>query len=192
MEDSGVDMESLLSRYAGRALATQVASLAASGDGSGDPAGLNYTTEPTTSAATCASQTAITPDELWSLFLSPKPSQRARGEWVAGTTTFSGIMRLKDGESRYMLQPALSQGEVDQLIGRPLREDANYQAMTASKCPITFGDHSAFWVRWARGMEFTRDDSFAFTSFETTFRFAVWFDCVLADATAIYHLLMAA
>ena len=40
-------------------------------------------------------------------------------------------------------------------------------------------------------MDFTRDDSFAFTSFKSTFRFAVWFDCILIDTLAVKHLLMA-
>ena len=190
MEDTAIDSLGFLQNAAGRAIATLVASYAASGDGSGNPQGLNYTTEPTTAGKTAAAATTFTSDEIMDLYLSVAPSSRRRGEFVAGTTAYGIMLKWKDDEGRYLVtNPTATENAT--FMGRPIREDADYQATTTGLVPVTFGDMSAFWVRWARGMEFTRDDSFQFTSFASTFRFAVWFDCELLDTLAVKHLLMA-
>jgi HK97 family phage major capsid protein len=191
LEDTSIDTVSFLQDCAGRAIATLAASYAASGTGGSQPQGLNYTTEPTSAGKTAAAQTTFTMDELWDLYLAVLPGYRARGEWVAGSTAYGIIMKFKDDEGRYLVSsPTASEPAL--LIGKPLREDAGYQATTTGLVPLTFGDMSTFWVRYARGMEFTRDDSVAFTSFASTFRFAVWFDTELVDRSgSIKHLLMA-
>jgi HK97 family phage major capsid protein len=191
LTDSAIDAEAFLADCAGRAIATLVSTYAATGTGSAEPAGLNYTTEITTAGKTAAAQTTFTFDELIDLYLAVLPGYRMVGEWLAGSTAYAIIAKMKDDEGSYLLTNPTA-NEPAMILGKALREDANFQATTAALCPVTFGDMSRFWVRWARGMEFTRDDSFAFTSFSATFRFAAYFDCDLIDRTgAVKHLLMA-
>jgi HK97 family phage major capsid protein len=190
LDDTAINAEGFLRTAAARAIATAAATYAATGTGSSQPAGLNYTTEPTTAGKTAAAQTTFTSDEIMDLYLSVAKSSRMRGEFVAGTTAYGIMLKWKDDEGRYLVtNPTVSEGPT--FMGKAIREDADYQATTTGLCPVTFGDMSAFWVRWARGMDFTRDDSFAFSSFQSTFRFAAWFDCVLVDTLAVKHLLMA-
>lgn len=190
LDDTAINSEGFVRTAAARAIATLAATDAATGTGSSQPAGLNYTTEPTTAGKTAAAATTFTSDEIMDLYLSVAKSSRMRGEFVAGTTAYGIMLKWKDDEGRYLItDPTANEGPT--FMGKPLREDADYQATTTGLCPVTFGDMSAFWVRWARGMEFTRDDSFAFTKFQSTFRFAAWFDCVLVDTLAVKHLLMA-
>lgn len=191
LEDSAINGVEMVQNAASRAIATALAAYAAAGTASSQPSGLNYTTELSTAGKTAASDTTFTMDELWDLYLSVLPGYRARGEWVVGTTAYSIIMKMKDDEGRYLISDPTA-NEPARLIGKALREDADFQACTTAKCPVVFGDMSTFWTRYARGMEFSRDDSFAFTSFEATFRFAVWFGCNLIDRTgSIKHLLLA-
>lgn len=190
--DSIMNVELLLGNLAGRALATQIATQLASGDGSGDPAGINYTTELSTSGKTAASATTFTVDELIALMLSVLPKYRQVGEWVMSTTAFVILSTLKDGSNRYYWTPSGTPGEPDRLMGKPVYEDAGFQAVATGTAPVVFGDWETYWIRWARGgMEFARDDSMNFTSFESVFRFAVWMDADITDATgALKHLTM--
>jgi HK97 family phage major capsid protein len=190
LEDSAIDAVGTVQTLILRAIATQLAALAAAGTGSSAPQGLNYTTEPTTAGKTAASATTWTLDELMDLYLSVAPASRKVGEFVMGTSSYGIFLKTKNDEGSYMVQ-APTATESATFMGRPVREDAGYQATTSALCPVTFGDMSAFWTRYSRGMELTRDDSFAFTSFKSTFRAAVWFDSDLMDTLAVKHLLMA-
>lgn len=192
LEDSIVNVETILGDLAGRALATQIASLLASGTGSSAPAGVNYTTELSTSGVTAASATTFTMDELIELKLSVLPKYRMGAEWVFGTAAYLILAKMKDGEGRYLWAPSVRQGEPDLLMGNPVYEDAGFQACTTGKAPVVCGDWSTYWIRWARGgMEFARDDSVNFSSFESMFRFAVWMDADITDATgSLKHLTM--
>jgi len=190
LQDTAINSEAFLREAAARAIATKVAAYAASGTGSGQPAGLNYTTEPTTAGKTAAAQTTFTSDEIMDLYLSVLDGYRQRGEFVAGDTAYGIMLKWKDDEGRYLItNPTATENAT--FMGKPIHSDAGYQATTTGLCPVTFGDMSQFWVRWARGLEFTRDDSAQFTLFASTFRFAAWFDCVLLETTAVKHLLMA-
>jgi HK97 family phage major capsid protein len=191
LDDTALDSLSMLQNLANRAIATLVSGYAASGTGSGEPAGLNYnTTEPTTLGKTAAAQTTFTSDEIMDLYLSVAKSSRMRGEFVAGTTAYGIMLKWKDDEGRYLVtNPTAS--EAPSFMGKAIREDAGYQATTTGLVPVTFGDMTAYWVRWSRGLEFTRDDSFAFSKFQSTFRFAAWYDSILLDTLAVKHLLMA-
>jgi HK97 family phage major capsid protein len=185
--DDAVNIESLLADLAGRALATLVASYAATGAETTEPGGLNCTTETTTAYKTFAAKTTFTMDELWDMYLYPAAGIRTRGEWVCGDTAYSIIMKMKDDNGTYYMAPSVTAGAPDRLFGKPLHQDSWYQACTTGLVPITFGDMSAFWVRWARGMVFEKDSSYQFASFVQTYRYAVWFDSTLAIPTSIGH-----
>lgn len=191
IEDSAIDAISWVQNSAARSMAYYTAYYAAYGSGSSQPYGLNYTTELTSAGKTAASASTFTADEALDLYLSLYPGYRARGEWVASSTAYAVILKWKDDEGRYLVTNPTA-AEPATLLGKPLREDANFQAIASASCPLVFGDFSTFYMRYARGVEFSRDDSFAFTSFESTFRYAVWFGSNLIDRTgSIKHLLMA-
>lgn len=191
LQDSAINVEGFLQEAAARAIATLAGTYAATGTGTSQPQGVNDSTEVTTAGVTTAVATDFTMDEVWDLYLSVLPAYRARGEWIASSTAYAKLMKMKNDEGSYMISNPTST-EPAMLIGKPLREDAGFEACTAGLCPLFFGDFSTYWVRWARGLEFTRDDSFQFTSFASTFRWAAWFDSEFMNVAqgAVKHMIM--
>lgn len=191
LTDSAINVEGFLQEAAARAIATLAGTYAATGTGSSQPQGVNDSTEVTTAGVTTAVATDFTMDEVWDLYLSVLPAYRSRGEWIASSTAYAKLMKMKDDEGRYLISSPTA-SEPATLIGKPLREDAGFEACTAALCPLFFGDFSTYWVRWARGLEFTRDDSFQFTSFASTFRWAAWFDAEFMNVAqgAVKHMIM--
>lgn len=185
LRDSGVALEGVLAQLAGRALAAKKAAyLAASATGTGSSCPHAITVH-ATSALTAASQTDVTMDELKQLFYSVLPAYRQNGSWLACSSLTLKIAQKKDDEGVYMWQPSNTAGEPDMLFGRAFREDAYMPAAASTTKSIGFGDvGAAFLVRNVGGREISFSRDFAFSSFETTMRFAEWFDSQTVDAIA--------
>jgi HK97 family phage major capsid protein len=145
-----------------------------------------------TNGKTSASQTAPTLDELKELFYSVLPQYRAVGRFVANSTLTLAVALMKDGEGKYMLNPAPAAGEPDTLFGKPWFEDAYFDASASGNIPCIFGDvESAYIVRRIGGIQVDLSRDFAFTSFETTARWAMWHDAALIDTIACKALTLA-
>ena len=192
LDDTLINGEAFLGDLAGRAIATTIAGYASVGTGSSEPQGINDATEITSVGVTAASATTFTMDELISLRYSVLPGYAARGEWVFGSAAYVILAKMKNDEGSYYWMPSVAAGEPDRLLGKPCYEDSGFEAPTTGLCPVFFGDFSNYWTRWSHGgIEFTRDDSFAFTSFTSTFRYAAWWDAELLHPTlSVKHLLM--
>jgi HK97 family phage major capsid protein len=180
--DSEYNVWPIVTEIASRALATQVATQVAAGTGTTMPDGLPILAA---SGKTAAAKTTFTYDELTDLYLSVLPGARARGTWIAGSTAFAIIFKMKDADGRPFMQPAPSAGMADTLMGHPIREDAFYPASTTGLKPVTFGDVSAFHVRRIGGVRIERDDGVYFTQFESVVRFAVNIDSCLFDTARV-------
>ena len=191
LRSSIMDFEAVLSEAAARAIASQVATYLAAGSGSDQPQGLGGADTKTTAGKTATSQTEFTVDELIELKLSVLPDARMAGTWLFGSAAYLALNLKKDGEGQYLLRPSANAGEPSELLGNPVYEEAGYPAATHGLIPVTFGDVSQFIVRNVGPVVFEASEEFAFTSFETTFRFAKWTDSELLDTAAVKHLVMA-
>jgi HK97 family phage major capsid protein len=191
LRSSVMNFEAVLAEAAARAIASQVATYLAAGTGSSQPQGLGGANTTTTAGKTTAAQAAFTVDELIELKLSVLPAARMAGTWLFGTAAYLALNLKKDGEGQYLLRPSANAGEPEMLLGAPVYEEAGYPAATHGLKPVTFGDVSQFIVREVGPVVFEASEEFAFTSFETTFRFAKWMDSELLDTAAVKHLLMA-
>jgi HK97 family phage major capsid protein len=180
--DTEYNVWPIVTEVATRALATQVASQVAAGTGTTMPDGLPILAA---SGKTAAAKTTFTYDELTDLYLSVLPGARARGSWIAGSTAFATIFKMKDAEGRPFMQAAPAAGLADTLMGHPIREDAWYPAQTTGLKPVTFGDVSAFHVRRIGGIRIERDDGVYFTQFESVVRFAAHIDSTLFDTARV-------
>jgi len=182
IRDSEINVWMAVAEVASRALATKVATQLAAGTGTTMPDGLPVRAA---SGLTAASATDFTADELIGLYLSVMPGARMRGKWVLGSTAFAKVFMMKDGEGHYLFNPAVAAGVPDTILGKAMYEDAAYPACTAGLKPVTFGDVSSYYVRRIGGVRIERDDSVAFTSFETTVRFAQFIDADLFDTAKV-------
>jgi len=196
LASSDLNWAGILGDFAGRACATQVADALAIAAGTGTlPMGLMaHATSTTTLGATAASATTFTFDELIALKLSVLPGYRMSPNcaWMFSTTAYVILASMKDDEGRYLWSPSTVANEPDRLLGNACYEEASGDTVHTGGHPVIYGDFSHYWVRYSGpGMVFDRDPSVAFTSFEQTFRYAVWVDGDLGDVTAIHHLAMA-
>jgi HK97 family phage major capsid protein len=185
--DSELNVWPIVADVATRAIATRIATAVATGSGTG-PQGLSVVAA---SGKTAAAKTTFTFDELQELYLSLLPSARMRGSWICGSTAFGIIFKMKDADGRPLMQPAISAGMPDTLMGKPIREDAAYPACTTTLKPVTFGDVSAYRVRRIGGVRIERDDSVYFTQFESVVRFAAFIDADLFDTAKVKALTLA-
>jgi HK97 family phage major capsid protein len=187
LRDSGVAMEALLAKLAGRCLGATMASYLGDIDtgtgGAGVPAAI---TVGVTSAVTAASSTAVTVDELKTLYAGVLPAYRINGKYIANSAVTLSTMLAKDGDGQYLWQPAVAEGQPDRFLGKPWFEDAYFDASAASNIPVVFGDVAAAYAVRLVGdiqVDFSRD--YQFPSFETSMRFQRVFDAVTWDALAV-------
>ena len=193
IRDSGVDIEGLVRELAGRSLAAKAAPYYGDedvGTGSGlIPAAI---TIGTTLGVTAVSTTAPTLDEVKSLKFSVLPAYRPRASWIGNSTLTLAVALMKDDNGNYMWQPSASAAEPDKLFGNPWHEDAYFDASASAGKVLTYGDvGAAYIVRRIGGLQVDFSRDYAFTSFETTVRWAMWHDAATIDTLAVKHLVLA-
>lgn len=192
LADDGVNLEQVLATLAGRALAAKEAAYYGDidvGTGSSLPAAI---TVGSTLGVTAAAIDSVTMDEVKQLFYSVLPQYRANGSFICNSDIFVELALKKDLNDNYLWQPSNIAGDPDRLFGRPIYEDAYFDASATGNIPMVFGDvGAAYIVRYSHGMEVSFSRDFAFTSFETTMRAAIWIDAATVDTLAVKHLILA-
>jgi HK97 family phage major capsid protein len=193
MRDAGPEMEGLLGRLAGRSLGAALG--AALGDidsgtgASGYPASITYGL---TSAATCASQTAVSVDELLTLYQGVLPAYRLRGSFIANSAVTLSTMLAKNGEGQYLWAPAVAASAPDTFMGKPWYEDVYFDASATGNIPVVFGDvQAAFAVKFVGPIEVSFSRDYQFPSFEISMRFQQVFDSATIDTIAVKGLTLA-
>ena len=193
LRDSGVNLDQVLGDLAGRTLAAKMApyfaNIATGTGASLVPAAVGIGT---TLGVTAVSQTTPTFDEVKTLFYTLLPQYRTTASFVGNTTLTRSVALAKDDTGNYLWQPSNIADQPDRIFGRPWYEDSYMAASTTGLIPLYCGDFGAgYWVRRIGGMEVGFSADFSYTSFETTMRFACWFDAVTVDTLAIKHLILA-
>ena len=89
---------------------------------------------------TTASSTAITADEIINLIYSLKRPYRKNAAFIMNDQTVAAIRKLKDGDGKYLWQPALVLGEPDKLLGYPVYTSEFMPTIEAGAKTIAFGD----------------------------------------------------
>jgi HK97 family phage major capsid protein len=73
---------------------------------------------------------SIKPDNLYHVIETMKAPYRTGARWVFSRTAQGQLLRLKDGEGRFMYEPSLQAGQPDRLLGYPVD--------ISEFCPNTF------------------------------------------------------
>ncbi len=193
LQDSAIDLEAELSDIAMRAIAIKCAGYYNDtdiGTGSSLPAAVAIGS---TLGKTAAGVDTVTLDEVKELFYSVLPAYRVNGAFVGNSDLTLEIALMKDDTGNYLWQPSNTAGEPDKLFGKSWYEDAYADASaTGNVGVILFGDfEQGYIVRFARGIEVGLSRDFAFTSFETTLRAAIWHDAATLQTLAIKHMALA-
>jgi HK97 family phage major capsid protein/HK97 family phage prohead protease len=111
-----------------------------SGDGVKKPMGfmsdanINYTAG--------GDASAVKADGLIDIFYALAPAYRQRGTWMMNGSTLAAVRKLKDGQGQYLWQPALTAGQPETILGRPVVEAVDMPDIAGNAYPIAFGDFS--------------------------------------------------
>ncbi|MFM9643139.1 phage major capsid protein [Streptomyces turgidiscabies] len=190
--DTGVDLEGYLSMQAGRALGNAFGVKCITGTGAGQPRGIV-----TDATAGATGTTGVTggfgtqatagqgADYLITLFHSVISPYRMSGSchWMMNDGTAGVVRKLKDSTGQYVWQPALTAGEPDLLLSKPVLIDPNVADIGLSAKSVLFGDFSQYFIRLAGGIRFERSDDFAFDTDLVTFRCLMRADAAMVDLT---------
>ena len=143
MADSAINLETYLADSFGRSFGVLEEAGFIAGNGTTQPNGV---TASATSALTSASATAVTADELISLFYSVKQGYRNNGSWLLNDATIGAIRKLKNGSGDYIWQPGLAVNANDTLLGRPVYTSDSAPTLQASAKAVLFGDFSYYTI----------------------------------------------
>lgn len=153
LQDSAFDMQAYLAGEFADAVAAKEEEAFIAGTGTGQPKGF---LEDATAGVTAAKADAITADELMDLFYALKRPYRARATWMLNDATIKSIRKLKDGNGNYLWQPALTAGQPNMILGRPVQTSAYMPTAAAEAKTVAFGDFSYYWIADRQGRVFRR------------------------------------
>lgn len=156
LNDSAFDLENYIAEEFTRRIGDKEEEAFLTGNGTGKPTGILNATGGGQVGVTTASATAITADELIDLYYSLKAPYRKNAIWVLNDSTVKAIRKLKDLSGNYLLQPAIKDGEVSTLLGRPYFTSAYAPEIAAGAKTILFGDLSYYWIGDRQGISFKR------------------------------------
>lgn len=192
IDDNGVDLLGYLAKAAGRALGNAIGSYLVTGTGTNQPTGVLTSasagaTGPLGVTGKFGTQTVSGQgaDLLITLFhsvISPYRNSPSAG-WLMNDLTAAEVRKIKDSTGNYIWQSALTLGDPDRVLGKPVNIDPYMPNMGTSAESIAFGDWGAYFVRLAGGIRFERSDEFAFSTDLVTFRALARADGILVDQT---------
>lgn len=154
LDDARVDIAQWLGNEVAQTFADQEGAAFITGDGILKPKGiLDYTTitnasytwgkigyVPTGVAAALTDGTHNGSDALIDLYYSLKATYRNGAAWLMSDAVMGSIRKLKDGDDNYLWAPPTDSAEMATILGKPVYNDDNMQAVGANAFPIAFGN----------------------------------------------------
>jgi HK97 family phage major capsid protein len=186
VQDSQFDLEGYIAQAAGRELARTIAVIGANAVISGfTTAGVTGPVGTTVSLGNQATAGQGS-DLLYQLYHSVLPEYRTNAGWLLADPTAALIRQLKASTTGISVwQPALTAGDPDMLVGKPVYVVPQLPSMGVNAKPIYFGELSALKIRIAGGIRFERSEQFAFGNDQVAFRAVVRCGAVTVDPNAV-------
>ncbi|MDD6991740.1 MAG: phage major capsid protein [Oscillospiraceae bacterium] len=154
--DSVFDLEQYFTVEFARRIGSKEEEAFLVGNGVKKPTGLLNETGGAQLGVTAASATAITADELIDLYYSLKSPYRKNAIWILNDSTIKAIRKLKDGSGQYLWQPAIKDGEVNTILGKPYFTSSYAPEIGSAAKSILFGDLNFYWIGDRQGITFKR------------------------------------
>ena len=188
VSDTTFDLEGYIARSAGRELSRRLGKVASTAATTG------YTvagsTGPVGTSTSLGDQATAGEgsDLLVNLFHSVLPEYRAMGSgWLMADPSAAMVRNLKSTTGYNPWQPALTAGDPDLIMGKPVFIDPNLPSPAASKKTIYFGDWSSLVMRIAGGLRFERSNDYAFGDDQIAFRAIVRCGASVLDTNAVKY-----
>jgi HK97 family phage major capsid protein len=186
VEDSGINLLDYVARQAGVGMGTAVNAALTIGTGVTGPNGL-ITGAGTGVTGGTGLAGVPTYENLVDLVYSVNSSYRRRGaSFQMAASTVAAVRKIKDDNGSYIWQPSFQAGEPDTLLGHVVHENPDVVATGTNARSVAFGDmQSGYFCRQIRGIDFARDDSYAFAQDLITFRVTWRGDGAVVDQNAV-------
>lgn len=187
VQDVTFDLSGYIARSAGRALSKRISKVANTAYVAGfTTAGV---TGPVGTSTGFGNQTTVGEgtDLIYDMFHSVLPEYRTGAAWLMADPTAAAIRKLKGSDGQSVWQAALTAGDPDLLVGKPVYFDPNLSSPGVSKKSVYFGDWSALKVRIAGGLRFERSDEYKFGSDQVAYRGIVRTGAITVDPNAVKY-----
>ncbi len=156
LQDSVFDLEGYISSEFSRRIGEKEEEAFIIGDGSHKPLGILAETGGAEVGVTAAKADALTADELIDLYYSLKSPYRKSAIWILNDSTVKAIRKLKNNDGTYLWQPAIKDGEVNTILGRPYYTSSFFPTLASGNRSVLFGDLSYYWIGDRQGISFRR------------------------------------
>lgn len=193
-EDEIIDLEPLIARSAGRALAIDAGAHLTTGTGTVQPLGLSgVATNGGTAQGTAVSGGAAFfgwPD-LVSLYSSVAAPYRPVGSFMVSSDAYAKILGLRDDNGAPVVLPALSQGVPPTLLGRPIYENPALASVGSATKSVYFGDFRSFVVTMVDPIRIETSTHYKWSTDQIALRVVMRVDGQLIDSQAVKYLVSA-
>lgn len=156
LNDSAFDLENYFASEFARRIGNKEEDAFFNGDGVGKPLGVLADKGGAEIGVTAASGTAITAEEIISLFYSLEAPYRENAIWVFNDSTMAAIRKLKGNDGQFLWQKALHEGDHETLLGKPVFTSPFMPEIAAGSKPVLFGDFNFYWIGDRQGVTFKR------------------------------------
>lgn len=156
LNDAAFDLEGYFSAEFARRIGNREEDAFFNGDGASKPLGILADDGGADIGVTAASATAITAEEIISLFYSLEAPYRENAIWVFNDSTMAAIRKLKGSDGQFLWQKALHEGDHETLLGKPVFTSPFMPEIAAGSKPVLFGDFSFYWIGDRQGVTFKR------------------------------------
>lgn len=156
LNDSAFDLESYFASEFARRIGDKEEDAFFNGNGEKKPLGILANKGGADVGVTAASSTAITAEEIISLFYSVKAPYRKNAIWVFNDATMAAIRKLKGNDGQFLWQKALHEGDHETLLGKPVFTSPFMPEIAAGNKIAAFGDFSYYWIGDRQGITFRR------------------------------------
>ena len=144
LDDANLNVEAWLSEKVSAKFARDEATAFMAGDGMNKPKGiLSYGAGDgfgLIEQIVSGSAATITADGMISLQGALKEPYQANSAWMMQRLTVAAVRKLKDSQNRYLWEPSLQVGAPDMLLGKPIYQAADMEALGANKLSVAYGD----------------------------------------------------
>ena len=195
LEDSGVDVLSLLATNCGNSLGFVVNTALTTGTGTVEPTGIVTASGSALIGGTGLATTgAFTYTNLVNLAYSTDAAARALPGFgfMAKGYSIAAMRVLQDGAGNFVFTPSMSDTTSDRVLGYPLYENPAMAAIGASAKSVIAGHFPSYYVRTVGGIRLDRSDDFAFSADLITFRCSFRVDGNLPQTSHVKHFVGAA
>lgn len=99
------------------------------------------------------------PEVFLDMVYALRARYRNNAQWLTSKLILAALRKYKDGDGRYLWQPALTAGQPATFLGYGITEAEDMPALAANAFPLAFGDFKEGYLICDRvGMRITRDE----------------------------------